>query len=275
MTEETRQEPDWLPGTVQLDRPSVARIYDYLLGGYHNFEIDRRTADRFAALFPDLVLTAQVNRAFLRRAASFVVAQGIDQFIDLGSGIPTVGNLHEVVQQHNPNARVVYVDIEPVAIAHSEALLENNPRAAAILADVRRPADILDHPLTKGLIDFSRPVGLFAVALMHYITDEDEARRVIGTFKDALPSGSYLTIGVWTIDDAPREVMEKYAEMSRTLTTPGRPRERAAVLRYFEGFDLVDPGLVHSPAWRPDGPDDLLFDEPQRSVTWVGVARKP
>ncbi|HMT20011.1 MAG TPA: SAM-dependent methyltransferase, partial [Promineifilum sp.] len=130
MTEETRREPDWLPGAVQLDRPSVARIYDYLLGGYHNFEIDRRTADRFAALFPDLVLTAQVNRAFLRRAASFVVAQGIDQFIDLGSGIPTVGNLHEVVQGHNADSHVVYVDIEPVAIAHSEALLGDNPRAA-------------------------------------------------------------------------------------------------------------------------------------------------
>ena len=275
MTEETRREPDWLPGAVQLDRPSVARIYDYLLGGYHNFEIDRRTADRFAALFPDLVLTAQVNRAFLRRAASFVVAQGIDQFIDLGSGIPTVGNLHEVVQGHNADSHVVYVDIEPVAIAHSEALLGDNPRAAAILADVRRPSDILDHPTTKALIDFSRPVGLFAVALMHSITDEDEARRVIGTFKDALPPGSYLTIGVWTTDDAPRDVMEKYAEMSQVLTTPGRPRERAAVLRYFEGFDLVEPGLVHSPAWRPDGPDDLLFDEPQRSVTWVGVAHKP
>lgn len=275
MTQETKQEPDWLPPAVQLDRPSVARIYDYLLGGYHNFEIDRQTADRFAALFPDLALTAQVNRAFLRRAASFVAQQGVDQFLDLGSGIPTVGNLHEIVHRHNPEARVVYVDIEPVAIAHSEALLGDNPRVAAILADARRPRDILDHPRTRALIDFTRPVGLFAVALMHYITDEDEARQVIGMFKEALPSGSYLTIGVWTYDDAPRDVMEKYAQMTKVLTTPGRPRDRATVLSYFDGFELAEPGLVHSPSWRPEGPDDLLFDEPQRSVTWVGVARKP
>lgn len=275
MTKDPSPQPEWLPPTVQLDRPSVARIYDYLLGGYHNFEIDRQAADRFAQIFPDLALTAQVNRAFLRRAATYVVRQGIDQFIDLGSGIPTVGNLHEIVRRHNPNARVVYVDIEPVAIAHSEAILNDDPNVAAILGDVRRPHDILDHPKTKALIDFARPVGLFAVALMHYIIDEEEASHVIQVFKDTLPSGSYLTLGVWTYDDAPRDVMEKYAEMTKGLTTAGKPRRRATVLGYFDGFELVEPGLVHSPAWRPDGPDDLWIDEPQRSVTWVGVARKP
>lgn len=275
MTQNDNETPPWLPRGVDIDRPSVARVYDYLLGGYHNFQIDRHLADQFGAFFPDLFLTAQVNRAFLRRAATFVAQKGIDQFLDLGSGIPTVGNVHEVVRQYRPEARVVYVDIEPVAIAHGEAMLENDPGAAAILADIRRPRDILDHPQTKALIDFSRPVGLFAVAMIHYILDNDEAERVITTFKDALPSGSYLTIGVWTYDDAPRDVMEKYAQMSQLLTTPGRPRVRAEVLRYFDGFELLEPGLVHSPLWRPDGPDDLILDEPERSVTWVGVARKP
>jgi hypothetical protein len=275
MTDQAEREPSRLPPGVQLDRPSVARIYDYLLGGYHNFEIDRLSADKFAALFPDLALTAQVNRAFLRRAASYVSRQGIDQFLDLGSGIPTAGNVHEVVRQFNPEARTVYVDIEPVAVAHSEAILGDDPGVAAILADVRRPDDILGHPKTKALLDFSRPVGLFAVALLHYITDDAEAERVITTFKDAIPSGSYLTIGVWTYDDAPRDVMEKYAQMTQVLTTPGRPRPRDVVMNYFDGFELVEPGLVHSPLWRPDGPDDLILDEPERSVTWVGVARKP
>jgi len=125
------------------------------------------------------------------------------------------------------------------------------------------------------MIDFSRPVGLFAVALLHYILDDDEAERVIETFKKALPSGSYAAIGVWTYDDAPREIMEKYAAMTQVLTTPGAPRPREKVLRYFRGLDLLEPGLVHGPRWRPDGPDDLLLDEPGRSVTWVGVARKP
>ncbi len=275
MADNPTQFQDNLPPGVDLNRPSVARIYDYLLGGYHNFEIDRQAATKFAALFPDLFLTAQVNRAYLRRAAAFVSSQGIDQFIDLGSGIPTVGNVHEVVRQNNPAARVVYVDIEPVAIAHAQTILEGDPNLAAILADVRRPDEILNHPRTRELIDFSKPVGLFAVALLHYILDDAQAESVIDAFKDAIPSGSYLVIGVWTADDAPREVMEKYAEMSQTLSTSGAPRPREKVIRYFRGFEILPPGLVHSPQWRPDGPDDLFVDEPGRSVTWVGVARKP
>lgn len=268
-------QPAWSSSAVSLDKPSVARIYDYVLGGYHNFEIDRQTADKFASFFPDLALTARVNRAFLRRAASFINRQGIDQFLDLGSGIPTVGNVHEIVRQHNPSARVVYVDIEPVAIAHSGAILADDPNVAAILADVRQPQDILDHPRTRALIDFTRPVGLFAVAIMHYITDDDEASRVIATFKDALPSGSFLTVGLWTYDDAPADVIEKYAQMNKALPMPGRPRSRAMIESYFDGFEFVEPGLVHSPLWQPEGPNDLILDEPERSVTWVGVARKP
>lgn len=275
MTEKAHRKQNQTPADVDLDRPSVARIYDYLLGGYHNFEIDRQAAEQFAMLFPDLALTARVNRAFLRRAALFVSAQGIDQFIDLGSGIPTVGNVHEIVRENNPAARTVYVDIDPVAIVYSQKILADETGVAAIRADVRRPRDVLDHPATLALIDFSRPIGLFVVALMHYITDETEAESVISAYKDAMPSGSYLTIGVWTNDDAPRDVMEKYVQLTRMTTTPGRPRSRETVLGYFDGFELVEPGLVHSPQWRPDGPDDLIWDEPERSVTWVGVARKP
>lgn len=275
MTDQGKQKSSDLPPGVQLDKPSVARIYDYLLGGYHNFEIDRRIADDFSAVFPDLGLTARVNRAFLRRAATFISCQGIDQFLDLGSGIPTVGNVHEIVRRRVPQARIVYVDIEPVAIAHSRTILADDPGATAILADVRRPHEILGHPEVKAQLDFSRPMGLFAVALLHYMTGDDEAGQVIETYKDALAPGSYLTIGVWTYDDAPRDVMEQYAQMSHQLTTPGRPRSRKEVLSFFDGFELLEPGLVHSPLWRPEGPDDLILDEPGRSVTWVGVARKP
>ena len=275
MAEQADQGHVQLPPGVNLDQPSVARVYDYMLGGYHNFEIDRQTAEKFAAVFPDFGLTARVNRAFLRRAATFLALQGIDQFLDLGSGIPTVGNVHEIVRQYQPEARTVYVDIEQVAIAHAEMLLADDPGTIAILADVRHPGDILDHPRVRSLIDFTRPVGLMAVALLHYVLDDDEAERVIDTFKDALPSGSYCAIGVWTYDDAPRDIMEKYAQMTRVLTTPGAPRSREKVMRYFNGLDLLEPGLVHGPQWRPDGPDDLLLDEPGRSVNWVGVARKP
>ncbi len=275
MANNKNDDPIPLPPDAQLDRPSVARIYDYLLGGYHNFEIDRKAAEHFGAIFPDLALTAQLNRAFLRRAATFVSKQGIDQFLDLGSGIPTVGNVHEIVQEYQPHARTVYVDIEPVAIAHAETLLADDRNTAAILGDIRRPHEILEHPITKQLIDFSRPVGLLVVAMLHYVTDDEEAERVLNVFKDQLVSGSYLVVGVWTSDDAPHEVMNKYAEMSKMLTTQGAPRPLAKVERYFDGFELLEPGIVHGPAWRPDDPDDWILKEPGRSVSWVGVARKP
>ncbi|MBP6015746.1 MAG: SAM-dependent methyltransferase [Candidatus Promineofilum sp.] len=275
MAEQANQGHVQLSPGVNLDQPSAARIYDYMLGGYQNFEIDRQVADKFTALLPDFSLTARVNRAFLRRAATIVARQGIDQFLDLGSGIPTVGNVHEIVRQYQPEARTVYVDIDPVAIAHAEILLQDDPDTVAVLADVRRPDDILGNPRVQALIDFTRPVGLVAVALLHYILDDDEAENVIDTFKNALPSGSYVAIGVWTYDDAPREIMEQYAEMTHVFLTPGAPRPREKVLRYFRGLDLLEPGLVHGPQWRPDGPDDLLVDEPGRGVNWVGVARKP
>jgi hypothetical protein len=275
MSDQEEGEFSNLPHGVDLDRPSVARIYDYLLGGYHNFEVDRRIADEFSSIFPDLALTARVNRAFLRRVATFVSNQGIDQFLDLGSGIPTVGNVHEIVRRQTPDARTVYVDIEPVAVAHSQAILADDPGVTAILADVRRPDEVLDHPDVRKLLDFSRPVGLFAVALLHFLTEEGEAKRVIDAYKAVLAPGSYLTIGVWTYDDAPRDVMDRYSQMTHRLTTVGRPRSREEVLSFFDGFELLEPGLVHSPLWRPEGPDDAILDEPGRSITWVGVARKP
>jgi len=274
MAQQAEQDPDWIPRDVDLTRPSIARIYDYLLGGYHNFEVDRTFVDALSAISFELAQSALINRAYLRRAASFVSRQGIDQFLDLGSGIPTVGNLHEIVRQYVPEARVVYVDVEPVAVAHSEAMLRDDPYATAIWGDVRRPHDILYHPTTRKLIDFSRPVGLFAVALLHYIPDDEEAVRVIQTFKDALAPGSYLSLGVWTYDDVPRDAMEKYALATNSTSTPARPRDYDTVLRFFDGVDVLEPGVVHSPQWRPDGSDDLGIDEPGRSATWVGVAIK-
>ncbi|MBP9500746.1 MAG: SAM-dependent methyltransferase [Candidatus Promineofilum sp.] len=275
MTQQRDQESDWIPQGVDLDRPSVARVYDYVLGGHHNFEIDRLAGDRFAKLVPDLELTAQANRAFLRRAASFISQQGVDQFLDLGSGIPTAGNVHEIVRRYIPDARVVYVDIEPVAIAHANALLADDPGAAAILADVRDTDTILNHPVVRELIDFSRPVGLIAVAFIHYIVDDDEAVRMMQAFKDRLSPGSYLAISVWTFDDAPPDVLARYEQLALELPMPGAPRPYRTVLGFFDGFELLEPGLVHGPSWRPDDPDDSLFDNPERSVGWTGVARKP
>jgi SAM-dependent methyltransferase len=273
MSDQPSPDSSWVPPGFQLDRPSAARIYDYFLGGYHNFQIDRDIAEKFLAAYPDLTRSAFVNRSFLRRAAEYVVRQGVNQFLDLGSGIPTVGNLHEIVRRHNPEARVVYVDIDPVAIAHSKAILEGDGLSGVILADLAEAEAILRHPEVKMLLDFSKPVGLFGIAALHFVQDEDRLLRALQVFREALVPGSYIALNVWTTDDAPEETLTQ-EEMAKPMATPGKPRSREQVEIYFTGFELVEPGLVHSPLWRPEGPDDLMLDDPGRSLTWAGVGRR-
>ncbi len=164
--------PPTPPPGVSTDIPSVARMYDYFLGGYHNFAADRQAAERVLAQFPDTRFIAQANRAFLRRAVTFLGEQGIAQFLDIGSGILTVGNVHEIVQAGNPNARVVYVDSDPVAVIHSETILADNPNAAAVRADARQPEAILAHPEVRRLLDPARPLAVLLVALLHFVTDD-------------------------------------------------------------------------------------------------------
>src|SRR5919202_6313143 len=151
-------EYQWGSGDSPLDRPNVARMYDYFLGGHHNLAIDRQAAEAAIAAYPEVLMMARTNRAFLRRAVTFLVEQGIDQFLDLGSGIPTIGNVHEVAQQLNPTARVVYVDIDPITVRHSEAILRDTPNVGVIEADACRPEDVLTDPTVRRLLDFSRPI---------------------------------------------------------------------------------------------------------------------
>lgn len=274
MSDESVVDSTWVPAGFQLERPSAARIYDYFLGGYHNFAIDRDIAEKFLAVYPDLIGSAFVNRAYLRRAAEYVVDQGIWQLLDLGSGIPTAGNLHEIVRRHNPATRVVYVDLDPVAIAHSEAILAGDSQTVAIQGDLAEAETILNHPKVQSLLDFSQPVGLFAIAALHFVREEERLQHALQVFREALVPGSYLALSVWTFDDAPEGTQELYGDMNKPLSTPGKARSRDQVLSYFEGFDLVEPGLVHSPLWRPEEPDDLMLDEPGRSLTWAGVGRR-
>ncbi len=265
----------WATPDVPLDTPSAARMYDYYLGGFHNFAIDRQAADAIATLHPDVALVMRANRAFLRRAVHFLVARGIDQFLDIGSGIPTVGNVHEVAQGANPAARVVYVDSDPVAVAHSAAILQGNDAAAVIQADARHPEQILGDPVVRRMLDFDRPLGVLIVALLHFIPDDGEAYGLVRAVRDAVAPGSYLAIGHGTTDGLPSE---RYAQMERLYartTTPGRMRPRAAIERFFEEMIIVEPGIVHVPLWRPEGADDLFLDQPERSINFAGVAYKP
>ena len=263
----------------ELDRPNVARIYDYLLGGEQNFTADRAAAEHVLDNYPDAALAARANRAFLRRAVAFLAGQGIDQFLDIGSGLPTVGNVHEVARRINPRARVVYVDNDPVAVRYSRELLaegqeEEGARTVAVIeADLRDPASILDHPTTRHLLDRRRPLGLLLVAVLHFIPDDDAARRAVRAFREALAPGSYVVISHATLDGLPADTITRFEAIYRRSTNPTIARPRARIEALFEGLDVVEPGIVPTPLWHPDAVRDPLADEPVRAGILAGVGR--
>lgn len=265
----------WMLDDISLDRPNVARMYDYLLGGFHNFEIDRVAVEKMLEVYPEMRLGARANRAFLHRVVNFLAAQGIDQFLDIGSGIPTVGNVHEVAQAANPTARVVYVDIDPVAVAHSRSLLQDNANAIAVRGDVGRPDRILNHAEIQNLLDFGRPVAILLLQVLHFILDDERACGVVRTLCDALVPGSAIAIAHGTWDDCPRDILEQLTKLYAHSGVPTRYRSYIQVQQFFEGFELVEPGVVRPPLWRPEGPDDLFLDRPERLFGWVGVGRRP
>jgi hypothetical protein len=267
-------EPDWVPPGVDTQRANAARVYDYLLGGTHNFRPDREAARALAAVEPSARIIARANRDFLGRAVRFLASAGIRQFLDIGSGIPTQGNVHEVAQLADPDARVVYADIDPVAIAHSKAILAGNPNAAIIDADIRAPDTILSAGTTRKLIDFSQPVGLLLVAVLHFISEAEDPWHLVGRLRDALAPGSYLVLCHGTDEDRPPAVAAAEKVYNRSVATRVHLRSRADVERFFDGFNLVDPGLVYIPAWRPGSPGDLP-DDPAKYFGLVGVGRKP
>jgi SAM-dependent methyltransferase len=257
------------------ERPSAARIYDYLLGGYHNFEIDREVAKKFVEILPRAPLIMRANRVFVRRVVRFLVGQGIDQFLDVGSGIPTVGNVHEIAQEIDPSARVVYVDVDPVAVRHSEEILRGNANTAVIQADARETQAILNHPEVSRLLDFGTPTAVLITSVLLFLTDDDEAYRVVRTLRDALAPGSYLAISHATTEGSSQEEVEDSAKLYAAAGSPIKLRSRAQIERFFDGFDLVEPGLVYLPLWRPEDPDDLYSDHPQQAGNLGAVGRKP
>jgi hypothetical protein len=265
----------WVPEEVPLDRPNVARMWDYFLGGGHNFAVDREAAEQLIKLYPDLPLVSQTNRALLRRAVQFLTASGIKQFLDIGSGIPTAGNVHEIAQRADPDARVVYVDVEPVAVAHGRAILQDVPTATAIQADARQPDELLNHPDVRRMLDWTQPMGVLLLAVLHFVPDDAEAARIARTLRDAMPSGSYLVITHATTEQIEEAGRAQVEQLYRGATSPFHFRTRDQIAQFFEGLELVEPGLVYVPLWRPESEDDLLLDNPHRSNGYAGVGRKP
>jgi O-methyltransferase involved in polyketide biosynthesis len=257
---------------------TAARMYDYYLGGIHNFPADQEAARKVIAQFPFIPEGARANRAFLRRAVRQLTDAGVRQFLDIGSGIPTQGNVHEIAQDAAPDARVVYVDIDPVAVAESQEILAGNELAVAIRGDLREPRAILDHPRTRKMLDFEQPIALLLAAILHFFPDDAEAYGVVVQLVDALPPGSYLLVthaATESFASASENVKVIQDVYKRQTTTQSKLRTRAETERFFAGLELLDPGVVWLPEWRPDPTEpDRFAGRPERSCGWAGVARK-
>jgi S-adenosyl methyltransferase len=266
------------PTGLDLDtsRPHPARVYDYLLGGKNHFAADRVLAEKMLQNAPDLRTSARENRAFLGRAVGYLTREaGIRQFLDIGTGLPTGDNVHEVAQGIAPESRVVYVDNDPMVLTHARALLTSTRagRTAYVHADLRQPRDILDDPVTRDVLDFGQPVALVMLAVLHFLRDEEGPAQIMATLLDALPPGSYVVASHMALDHAPAPV----AAMGRTTKASGiqtQPRNSDDFARLaFPGLELVPPGVVLASEWRPEG--DGFRPGPSQVNLYAGVARKP
>ncbi|MFF2850936.1 SAM-dependent methyltransferase [Streptomyces sp. NPDC058001] len=266
--------PTWAPPGIDISVPSVSRIYDYYLGGSHNFEVDREAARKAMEFLPGLPKIMQANRAFMRRAVRFAVDEGVTQFLDIGSGIPTFGNVHEVAQAASPGAHVVYVDHDPVAVAHSQAVLNGNEEADVLMGDLRKPREILTAEQVDRLIDLDRPVALLLVAVLHFVEDADDPYAAVAELRDALAPGSLFIVTHAAYEGIPvqQEQAAGTVNVYKNIRNPLIMRTREEIARFFEGYDMVEPGLVPMSRWRPDtAPEE---EDPYSSSGFVGVGRK-
>lgn len=240
------QDQSWVPPNVDMSRPNPARMYDYYLGGYHNFEVDRQAADQVIQVLPQSRALAQANRDYVRRVVDFMLDEGVRQFMDIGAGIPTVGHIHQRGAERGLPVRVIYVDRDPIAVAHAEMLLAGNGAAAAIHADARDPHEILQHPETTRLIDFCQPVGLFCIAVLPFIADDGEIFDLLRQFYAPLAPGSYVCLSHNSEEYASDE-LRRVVEMYKKSSDPARLRPIATITALFDGLELVEPGMTLAP----------------------------
>jgi hypothetical protein len=253
----TKADPDHLPPEVDASRPSIARVYDAVLGGKDNFAADRAVVEEVQKTFPDGGGAARINRALLGRAVRYMAQAGIDQFLDLGSGLPTVQNTHQIAQAVNPSARVVYVDNDPMVLAHGRALLAENKFTIVVTADLMEPERLMGRPEITGFLDLSRPLGLIMNAIVHHILDEEDPYGIVARYQELMPSGSYLLLTHFSNSSPEARGLEEV--LLRTLGR-GQLRSREQIARFFDGLELVEPGLVHLPDWHPDEPVSRPLD---------------
>ncbi|MFC9326821.1 SAM-dependent methyltransferase [Kitasatospora sp. NPDC057015] len=262
------------PADLRPEIPHPARMYDYYLGGKDNFPADREAAEKVLALSPLVRISALANRAFLGRAVRHLAEQGVRDFVDVGTGIPTAGNTHQIAQEVHPDARVAYLDNDPIVLVHGRALLAaaSQGSATVVQADLRDPDAVLATPEVRRLLDAGRPVGLLLFAVLHFVDDEDDPHAIVRRLVDALPPGSHLALSHATGDFTAPEAAAKGPAIYRAASAQLTMRTRQEVLGFFDGLELAEPGLVTAPLWRPDrdpAPTDAEV------AIWAGVGRKP
>jgi hypothetical protein len=269
-----------IPAGIDVTRPGIARVYDYLLGGKDNFAADRELVRLALQIAPDARGVARANRQFLQRVVRHLAAEaGIRQFLDIGSGLPTQGNVHEIAQTADPDARVVYVDNDPIVLAHARALLADSASTIVVQADARRPMDLIDNSVVREFIDFDRPVALLLFAILHHFNDDEDPGGVTARLRDALAPGSYLALSHFHNPGDEHPVVSCQAVTAEMLFNQrlgtGRWRYRDELLSYFGDFELIEPGLVPVPEWRPDHDAEHI----ELGITYYtfvgGLARKP
>ena len=270
------ERPSWAPPDVDIDQPSISRIWDWFLDGSHNFAVDREVAKQMLKLMPEGPRMAQASRAFLRRAVRMCADAGVTQFLDIGSGIPTVGNVHEIARAADPQSRVVYVDTDPVAVSHTRQMLNGDPTTTVLRADLRDPSDILNSPELRDTLDLDRPVAVMLIMILHFVHDADDPVGILTRLREALPSGSMLAIahGSANTEGMPDEHLHAAREMYNESVAQVRLRTRPEVEALFDGWDLLHPGVVWIPDWRPD-PTDAGPNFGIPNAGYAGVAVKP
>jgi SAM-dependent methyltransferase len=266
--------PAWAPEEIDIEHPSIARVYDWWLGGSHNFPADRVAGQLTSLAMPALPYVLRTNRAFLGRAVRHLAAAGIRQFLDLGSGIPTADNVHDVAQRMNPECRVVYVDVDPVAVAQSRVMLAGNDRAAVVQADLRQPMDVLTAPQTRALFDLDKPVAVLMIAVLHFLSDAEEPQRLVGRYHDALSPGSHVVISHAGFDREPPVGLAMARRVYDSAVAPMTFRTSKQVTELVADFELLQPGVVTLPMWRPDSEEDT-GQHPEHIPGLAVVGRKP
>ena len=269
------EDPDWLPPGINAGIAHPARVYDYFLGGKDNFAADRALGDALTAQIPSAPYSARANRAFLGRAVRYLVnEQGIRQFLDIGTGIPSAGNTHEVAQALAPDTRALYVDNDPIVLAHARALMSSHPAGATafIQADAREPGKILADPALRETLDLAEPVALMLLSILPFFRDTEDPQGIVSTLLDALPSGSYITISHITADFIKPEQAANAVAAGQQSGVTYVPRTQAEIAAFFSGLDLVEPGVVPILTWHPDDGDPV---DPHAASHYAGMASKP